>query len=310
MNTQNFPNARQSLPLPGLDGANPLGFLGALGLFRIVCRVREYEDAKMRWVGRHGTWIPCLDDSNLDSQLLLDLLDSQLVRNIQGHPIKILEALGSTDSGSHAALFREVSQDAAEASWLAALASSVTDATSVNNQLQTARRDYFFGNLSSVMARTTPAHIERTVFHPWDYSDPLDNQSLHFDPSEDRRHALQWNKPAGDPNRKVSGGMLGANRLAIEAIAWFTSLPDGENLHTLGFTGFNSRNTRWTWPIWAFPLAFNTVTSVLALRELQEENISTGSVQAMQYRGIAAAFRVARILVGKTPNFTPTQRVA
>ena len=80
-------------------------------------------------------------------------------------------------------------------------------------------------------------HLFRALFQPWDYADALDNQSLHWEPSEDRRHAYQWHMPSGDPTRKKHGGMLGANRLALEAWPLFPSFPAGDRVATRGFKG-------------------------------------------------------------------------
>lgn len=309
MTTHGNPAPGNALALPGLDGSSPLGFLAALGLYRTISLVSGLDKVTFRWMPQRGTWVPELAGAQLDQQTLVDALGSTLVKNLDDHPIHLLKTLGSSEGDDRTELFRRAARDPEQATWLAALGSSVTPSTA-NNQLQTVRRDYYYGNLESIIARTRSSHLERTLFHPWDYQDPLDNQSLHLDPSEDRRHALQWNKPAGDPNRKKSGGMLGANRLAIEAIGWFVSLPEGDNLHTIGFTGHRSKNTRWTWPIWAVPLDGPSICSTLTLPELQEKELSGHMAASLRHRGIAAAFRTARILVGKTPNFTPPRQIA
>ena len=302
-------NQQNGLPLPGLDGTNPLGFLAALGLFRVVSGALDLGCVRLQWAPGGGTWVPNIVGYQFDADSLLDLLEANLTKQIDKHPINVLDKLGDGDPVQRKALFQQSTIDPHRAGWIAALASDFTP-PSANNQLQTARRDYYFGNLASVISRTSRDHLARAIFQPWDYADPLDNQSLHLDPSEDRRHAHQWNKPAGDPDRKNSGGMLGANRLAIEAIMWFISLPEGEALHTIGFTGQRSRNTRWTWPIWGIPLDASTIRSTLTLAELQERKVSGDAVDRLRRRGVVAAFRTARILVGKTPNFTPAQRIA
>src|ERR1700676_3813309 len=110
------------------------------------------------------------------------------------------------------------------------------------------------GNLRSIMQRTTAEHLRRSLFVAWDYGDALDNQSLHWEPSEDRRHAYQWHEPNGDPTRKRQGGMLGATRLAVEAWPLFFSMAAGDRLRTRGFTGNRANNTSWTWPLWSEPL--------------------------------------------------------
>jgi CRISPR-associated endonuclease/helicase Cas3 len=189
--------------------------------------------------------------------------------------------------------------------WVTALASdALPEGTS---QLQTVRRDYLLGNLRSIMQRTTAEHLTRTLFVPWDYADALDNQSLHWEPSEDRRHAYQWHMPNGDPTRKRRGGMLGANRLALEAWPLFPSFPFGDRLGTRGFKGNRAADTFWTWPLWCHPLTKDGVTSILGLRCIQN-----GETELTDYYayGLNAVFRVQRILVNKTPNFTTTMAIA
>ncbi|MFP4216897.1 MAG: hypothetical protein ACLFVH_13285 [Phycisphaerae bacterium] len=312
------PHAKQDQPdgllLPGLDGTNPLGFLAAMGVFRMIDASNGLGQIRLRWTSANGTWIPALIGTDLSQDILLQLLVDKLSQTIDEHPVRILKDLAVEAPTPRFDLFRQHTQDACAnrrtgADWLAALASDIIPSSAIN-QLQTTRRDYFYGNLTSVIERTTIDHLRRAIFAPWDYADPLDNQSLHLEPSEDRRHAHQWNKPAGDPDRKKSGGMLGANRLAIEAFTLFTSLPNGDALRTIGFTGQRSYNTRWTWPIWNVPLSLPVAWSLLMLPELQHEELKFDACEQIRRRGIVAAFRTSRILVGKTPNFTPAQRIA
>ena len=302
------------LLLPGLDGTNPLGFLAALGLFHVVDAASVTGQTRLQWNPGGGTWIPALIGSNLSQESLLDMVTSSLSSDIQLHPVHLLNLLSTDDPSERTSLFEKQIHEACmtdriDVDWLSALASDIIPSSAIN-QLQTTRRDYHYGNLTSIISRTTPDHLRRAIFSPWDYADPLDNQSLHIEPSEDRRHAHQWNKPAGDPDRKTSGGMLGANRLAIEAFVLFTSLPHGDALHTIGFTGQRSTNTRWTWPIWNVPLPISVVRSLPTLKGLQDEVINVEVCARMSLRGIVAVYRTSRILVGKTPNFTPAQRIA
>jgi len=314
MTTQATPDHNEGLLLPGLDGTNPLGFLAALGVLRVIDASNDPGQIRLRWTSANGTWVPALMGSGLDEVSLPQLLMDKLSRTIDEHPVRILNDLAVDDPKPRFDLFQQHTEDACangrtEADWLAALASDIIPSSAIN-QLQTTRRDYFYGNLTSVIKRTRTDHLRRAIFFPWDYADPLDNQSLHLEPSEDRRHAHQWSKPAGDPDRKTSGGMLGANRLAIEAFALFTSLPSGDALRTIGFTGQRSYNTRWTWPIWNVPLSLSVVWSLMMLPELQYEDVTFDACERIRHRGIVAAFRTSRILVGKTPNFTPAQRIA
>lgn len=315
-------NANCGLLLPGLDGTNPLGFLAALGVFRVLANCRGADSVHMKWSPSGGTWVPMINTGSVntsDQDAILDALCEGLAKGIDAHPAQLLDKLKNTgdDNPDRRSVFMDVLSQCdpsaatgrAWTDWLAAVASDIAPADAIN-QLQTARRDYYYRNLASVIEKTTRDHLRRSLFQSWDYADPLDNQSLHLDPSEDRRHALQWNQPAGDPDRKKSGGMLGANRLAIEAIPLFTSIPEGRTLRTIGFTGNRSTDTRWTWPIWSVGITLSVVRSLLLLPELQQESPKPAEVAAMQARGVVAVYRTYRILVGKTPNFTPARRIA
>lgn len=300
------------LLLPGLDGSNPLGFLAALG---VLCTLEP--SWLMKWVPAGGTWVPwisCPGQRAPDPEEFLDDLHNRLASDISRHPVYVLQQLRDGSGEGRRRLFIEKREQATSAhrtsaDWLSALASDFGAADAIN-QLQTARRDYFLGNLTEVIRRTTIDHLRRTLFSPWDYADPLEKQSLHLDPSEDRRHAHQWNQPSGDPNRKNSGGMLGANRLAIEAFALFTSVLKDGTLQTTGFSGNRSTNTRWTWPIWSGGCGVRVARSLLTLQLLQAPEMNDRDTNTLREYGIEAVFRTNRILVGKTPNFTPPKRVA
>ncbi len=316
--TPNLARSDAGLLLAGLDGSNPLAFLAALGTLRTLSHACPDRDVKMCWVEHSGAWRPvivtrdsALSDGQEGQQRLLAALQGELAQQFADHPLARADELMRLE----AHLVRQKlqglcgrteldSRKTAATDWLSAISSDCApDATS---QLQIVRRDYFIGNLTSITQRTTYSHLHRALFQPWDYADALHNQSLHWDPSEDRRHALQWNKPSGDPARKKSGGMLGANRLAIEAIPLFQSIAVGDKLSTCGFSGTRADNTRWTWPIWTCPLGCEPVFSLLAMCELQADCPNAEAIRAM---GIASVYRCRRILVEKTPNFTPARAV-
>ncbi|NLX20509.1 MAG: hypothetical protein GXY55_02405 [Phycisphaerae bacterium] len=296
------------LVLSGIDGSNPLAFLAALGTLRTLTRAWKDRDVKLSWFVQGGMWAPTLhSDHVLDQSQLLNALDATLEKDATTHSIAFLKCLYKATPESVRQLFRDRAsvvgaEDREDLDMLSAMSSEL--ATEATSQLQTVRRDYFWGNLESVMRHTTVNHLRRALFQSWDYADPLDNQSLHIEPSEDRRHAYQWSKPSGDPDRKRRGGMLGANRLAIEAFPLFQSIVAGDKLITRGFTGTRTDNTRWTWPLWSCPINLDVAASLLALSELQAE---APDAQQLRSRGISVLYRCRRILVEKTPNFTPAQ---
>ncbi|MEQ1574137.1 MAG: hypothetical protein ABL993_07810 [Vicinamibacterales bacterium] len=302
--------------LPGLDGSNPLGFLAALGILRLLTHAWPNRVTRMGWKSSH-VWLPrvCIDGGlSPTADELLETVENHLIKGFDQHPVSLLGKLDFENGQSFRQWLAHQVDDSSRTShassdWLAALASDPAS-PDVINPLQTVRRDYFQGNLKSVIETTRTSHLRRCLFAAWDYADALDNQSLHWDPSEDRRHALQWNKPSGDPDRKRSGGMLGANRLAIEAIPLFVSFREGSVRRTAGFSGNRSTDTRWTWPIWDAALDLSSVTTLLSLADLQAPTISPIVRRNLQQRGVAAVFRSDRILVQKTPNFTPARLIA
>ncbi len=300
----------------GIDGANPLGFLAAVGLLNVMSADDSNTERplSMRWQPQRATWVPELggEASWLASErALLDELLKRLDRIYEDHIVcESLELLGNSESDN---VFARIADEATLiqrdlTDWIAALGVDDGDG-SEGSQLQTVRKDYFRGNLQSVIERTDRSHLQRTLFDTWDYADALDNQSLHWDPSEDRRHALQWNKPSGDPNRKDFGGMLGANRLGIEALPLFTLVPIGPKSQTIGFSGTRANNTRWTWPLWQSWASLPIVKSLLSHPCLQTSECEVEDQVILRQLGVSIAFRCRRIIVGKTPNFTPAERI-
>jgi CRISPR-associated endonuclease/helicase Cas3 len=289
-----------------LDGSNPLAFLAALGLFRVMSDALPDYGLQMVWTKYQGAWRPSILSaraSKLSDELILDSLGDALSTRAEEHPALRLAVL--IDARGMRGAFTDAVQEArlesrSNADWLSCNGSDMAGPESIS-QLQTTRRDYHAINVAGLVTQTTRDHLRRSLFEPWNYSDPIAGVSLHLEPREDRRHAYQWHMPSGDPTRKAVGGMIGANRLALEAWPLFQSLPYQDKLTTVGFKGIKANNTQFTWPIWSAPVTLAVLPSLLALRELQSSEVSGARLEPM---GIAVVFRCSRILVGKTPNLT------
>jgi hypothetical protein len=146
---------------------------------------------------------------------------------------------------------------------------------------------------------TDASHLERALLRPWDYSDDGRGLNLRWDPADDRRYALRWDDPSGDPIRT----MRGANRLAIEALPLLPTMPKASGLATMCFEGSGARNTYFLWPIWRHAIPLDVARSILAntfhLRDLSErERLDIG---------VVAMFTSQRITVGKYRNFAPAR---
>ncbi len=305
--TENEP--APGLLLNGLDGSNPLGFLAAVGVLRVATKADSYSDWRVRWEMRGGHWSPVLlGDKVLAADGLIELLVPALTEMKGDH------AFGFADDLTiNCEEFRQVAQAACNAAdlkdrhyadFIAAFGCDSVPISAKNSRIQdTALRtmsgaghQHFIGSMRELVEKTNPGHLRASLFEQWQYSDS--KPSLRWDPVDDRRYALRWKEPSGDPVRT----MRGANRLAVEALPLFPTAPGERNLHTTGFTQRRGEGVLFTWPIWEVPLNIDTVRSLLSLAELQEPRPDRKSLFA---KGVVEIFRSQRITRDKYRNFTP-----
>jgi len=140
---------------------------------------------------------------------------------------------------------------------------------------------------------TVAEHLRRALLDPWDYADG--RPSLRWDAADYRPHALRAEDPSGDPIRT----MRGANRLAVEALPLFPTVPERGGLSTVAFADTDA-GTEVTWPIWSEPLSLDVVASLLACEDVQKADRST-----VVRRGVAQVFRARRFTDGQYRNFSP-----
>ncbi|MCX7700485.1 MAG: hypothetical protein N2039_06375 [Gemmataceae bacterium] len=298
------------LLLPGLDGTNPLGFLAALGVLRIL--TLRGHSPKMRWTQSGGVWRPAI--SGLPSQL--PSLETEL------H-----DALASLDHSAwsiskklpfEANIFRNHVKDGV---WKA----SVRDRQLVD-LLASFGAEFFeddggaFEETELCMVRSgdaagqgmiaygrriietsEPNHIKKAIEANWLNSD--DKCALRLDPGEDKPYGLQWQNPSsvGAMSEK------GANCLALLALPCFPVIPTHREAKTVGFGLRQPKQSSFTWPIWDCSLNLNVVCSILALDELQRPMPERSRLNSM---GIAAVYRCDRVMTSKYyANFTPARQL-
>lgn len=293
-----------TLLLAGLDGGNLLAFLAALGTLRMLHQAAGMP-VRMSWAPSGGTWRPSLHFTEVTSQD--DVLDLLVRDTTAGNHPSLAWSNWKNATESRRALFATVRAAASAADrpacdWLCAIGSDVPDTE--DTPLRAPRTDYLLGNIRKILADTKRQHLCEALFAPWTYSDPLDNCSLKFEPSEDRRHAFQWYAPSGDPNRKKSGNVLGANRLALEAMPLFPCVLTARRLASVAC---HRPRTAWeiTWSLWREALSLDVARSVLTLPDLLAQPVGV-----LRARGLLAVFRCHRLTIGKTRVFTPSRRLA
>ncbi len=294
--------------LVGINGANPLGFLAALGTLRSCSLCKPAWDPKLYWCAR-AVWNPALKFGIAITQ---DELLEQLALFLEKSPGS--EAFELSDNIKFSPdCFRKIAADALERArfdeqeyvrFLAALGSeAVTDDKGmiVDTALRTmsgAGHQHFLKSMRKIREETKKTDLKSALFHQWTYAD--EKPSLRWDPVDDRRYALRWRDPSGDTIMTVRG----ANRLAIEGLPLMSTAPVGQQLHTIGFRGKGSKDTFWAWPMWRFPVGLDTVRSLLTIKVLQKPVFTHQDFDALQARGIGEIYRSQRITVGKYRNFT------
>jgi hypothetical protein len=296
-----------TLELSGIDGSNPLAFLAALGALRTLS---NEPDVRMSWANRNGAWRPIIHSTlPLMRDELTRLLHSRLASSASRPEFSRFDDLKLLASE-----FRSFAKDAAEcasrldrqwADFAAAFGCEIVfdDSTIQDTALRTmsgAGHQHFVGFMRILIAETKCEHLCKALYDEWQYDD--DKPSLRWDPVDDRRYALRWNEPSGDPIRTVRG----ANRLAVEALPLLPTMLIGRRLQTTGFRGTGARNTFWTWPIWEQPVGLDVARSLMSLAEIQKPQLRRSDLQVF---GIAEIYRSQRLTIGKYRNFTQAQPV-
>ena len=306
------------LVLRGLDAANLLGYLAALGTLRSATLVWPEVTAKMDWTMIDGMWRPrLLTKIVLDPRELVTGLAKQLSSSAHLNALNLSNDLTISVEAFRGALLQvqqhTIAAERRDADFLAAFGSDAVEARDngkPNGQIaDTAFRtmsgaghQHFLSTMRAFVTDTNPEHLEKALFRPWQYDDPLENHSMRWDPMDDIRYALRWDNPSGDKSRKTGGSMWGANRLAIEALPLFPVFPVNNRLETTGFTEKGRASPiRLTWPVWSGAIGLDSLRSLLASPELQEVVPNRRYLHA---RGIVEVFRCERITQGKYRNFS------
>ncbi len=304
------------LLMAGLDGANPLAFLAALGTLRGLTLAWPERQVRLSWTLR-DTWRPRLDtgggppseEETLDGlERFMELRPGHDALEIGDNlPLPAEAFRGHALSAAEAAAAAPDSR--AEADFIAAFGCDAVQSAGRKGQIQEtalrtlgAGQTQFLKPMRDLAERTTREHLLRCLFAPWNREDS--RLSLRWDPEDDRRYAHRWRDPTASGEEPKTE--WGANRLAFEALPLFPVMPVGSTAITTGFSGNRSRDTFLTWPVWDPGADLDTVRSLLALRGLQEAAPDHRQLAAM---GIREVFRSQRINNGRYRNFTPSTPV-
>lgn len=305
------PQLCDGVPLCGLDGTNPLGFLAALGAFRLLsngnCSVT------MAWHLSNCTWHPIV----FGSQVSLSQLGTELHTAIG----KLDKSVWSFDNKlpfSAACLRQEAYNAVRDASVIKR--SLADDVASLGVECW-ADKNGDFEVTSLCMVRsgdskgqgllaygkriieiTTEKDLQQAVASEWTHEDG--QCALRWDPVEDRAYALQWRNPSKVGALSIKGG----NCLALLGMRLLPTIPSNRKAETVSFGLKQPKRLSFTWPVWKHPVSIDVATSLLSMPDLQKEQPPRSELEC---GGIAAVYRSDRVMTSTYyANFTPSHRVA
>jgi len=295
------------IELRGLDGSNLLGFLAALGTLRVLTAAEPEGPVRMSWKDV-GWWTAVVHHTVLSGNNdLTGVLAQRLCERSGASPAWNI----APDLTLKLSEFRDVIKRAQREAnprnrelvdFLTAFGSESRGAGPKKDQMSDtefrtmsgAGHQHFLGFMKDLALSTTADHLSRALFEPWDYAD--DRPSLRWDPADYRPHALRAEDPSGDPIRT----MRGANRLAVEALPLFPTVPLARRLATVGFIDEDGE-TAIRWPIWTSQLDLGSVWSLLTA------DVGDADLLKLKARGVAQVFRAVRFTEGKYRNFSPAR---
>jgi len=297
----------RQIPLTGINGASPLGFLASLGAFRAAQQIHTARIC-LNWVPVGGTWQPILHTpESTTPESLVEELEKYLRAQADSPALTVAKniKMPATTFRPYASQARDQWLSGENPAWSAFVAAFGSDGVTDEKgeiddtafrTMSGAGHQHFLQFINELARATTAEQIKEALFGPWSYSDT--QFSMRWDPEDDRRYSLRWNNPSTDPAKNVRG----ANRLAIEALPLFPTMPSAAQLATTGFIGKKSNDTFWTWPIWDTPVDIDVCRSMLALPALVNPTLKLATLSPI---GVVAVFRSQRITIGKFRNFTP-----
>lgn len=267
------------IALGALDGSNPIGYLAALGVLRVLHDAGL--TARLRWVNSY-VWRPVIlgvDRSRLLETLLTDVqawkldpeeLSLRYAKEKKGGREEVEELKPPPDQ------FQAFASDSAEAcreqgrrwaDYVAAFAAAHehlgTDnsgATKPTALHLTAGNQQFLRMVSSIIATVEREELDEALFGPWRYQGktPVLNWDL---VAGERNYALRATNPAGQ--KKL--GVPGADWLAFRGLAAFPVVLQGQRAVTTGFEG-RGKKYRFHWALWSDALDYKTACSVVSTR--------------------------------------------
>lgn len=301
------------ITLTGLQGHNPLAAMAAWGVLRIVQRTDP--TVSLHWMtDRYGVQdLAVLTTEALpDHKALLDVLQDYAQARLNSPELVYTDSIPK-DLSEYRVYADRVIRDnpPGERDPLDFLAALTHEATVRPNQRLVPTPFFMLAGNQKLMVsirklltqflgvsgserkrRQGRERLREALYGPWRYQDKT--SSLGWDPETVQIAAYM----AEEPTKKGAFCVAGAVWLAFEALPFFPVVSDGQYRRV---PGWNRQGTRFSWPIWRFPLQADTVRTLLSMPELAEDTLSD---HIMRARGIERVYRARTFRSGKYLSFS------
>jgi hypothetical protein len=253
------------VPLPALEGTNPLGYLAALGVLDALAAARPA--ATLRWT---DDLVPhAIVNGILSVDELLDVLDKDRAEWTSSAMLRFPASQrplpDAKPGGPELRRWLQFVADEGLRSDADHLCAIVAENAYDNNAKAkpthlhfTAGQQQFLNMVRELAANVGPDRLREAVQGPWRYDSPL--PSLSWDSRGERIYAVR----ATNPSKEKRLGVPGADWLAFRGLAFYpvTRTPSG----SLKTTACDAewKNSAFRWPLWVVPATRNTARSLVA----------------------------------------------
>ncbi|MGH7933119.1 MAG: type I-G CRISPR-associated protein, Cas3-extension family [Candidatus Binataceae bacterium] len=306
------PGDTLTLPMPGLEPDNLLGFMALLGLLRTLEAARPNWEPRASWKGTPWTaqlHLAAFPEPMQVAQAaiegiatLLERFDIDKRKNVDFAPEE------------YRTYAKRMRRERVEASLASALTAEWPQNRKADRSLSAAPLVMMFGQghqnfldrlidvpsgalpnrlrkLKSPPDLADPAKIAQTLFQPWRHEDDADG--FRWDPEDDQRYALRYDDPS------LSGAaptVVGANRLAAIGFLSFAIAPRAKRMKAVGAIR-DDGEWLFVWPIWLPRFSRVGIEALLA-----HSDLLSGERSRLQLLGVAEIFRARRVSNGKFMN--------
>lgn len=316
-----------TLELRAMDGANPLGFLAAMGVLRVLSGQQPGLGAGLGWKAWGGGYTPVVrtaaavaaeelaavlagggDFEHWFPAELLAASEAAGPANKKGVPSwrdKLKFPVAAYRDYCLAAQAGKRVKPEYAAVWAAETSTTGEEGREVARKTRfdfTAGQQAFVAMAREIVETARAADFEATLFAGWRYGG---NPSMRWDPQDEKRqYALQAFDPT-DARANPPRSDLGANFLALQALPLFPMIPDSLGSQA-GFSGGREGWQRFRWPIWEGAMGLDAVRSLLALPLGEGEEWEVPRLREM---GIRAVLQSQVVMPSKRYRcFTPARR--